>query len=125
MKTQLLGLLTIITLSGCKHSSKDPDLHAINTPSASKDEISMETVSDRFGDQMEIITNTTKNSITLRLNEKTYQLKKNQTTPGFSTEDNKYLFTETQDEVTFLKKDIDMVLFHGKKNQAESKMASQ
>jgi len=89
------------------------------------DDITKKTVSDSYGDQMEIITNNTKNTVIVRLNGKSYELKKNFETPNFSTDDNKYQFTETKSEVTFLKKDVDMVLFHGKKDQASTKMASQ
>lgn len=125
MKKTLFGLLVILTFSACKHSVKDPDLAVTNNEATSNDKITKETISDRHGDEMEVITNNTKEVITLHLNGKTYELKKNHSTPGFSTEDNKYLYTETKNEVTFLKKEMDMVLFHGKRAQAESKMASQ
>ncbi|MDF2932244.1 MAG: hypothetical protein K0R36_1575 [Chryseobacterium sp.] len=125
MKKTVLGLFVILTLSACKHSAKDPDLAVSNTEVSSQDKITKETIADRHGDEMEIITNNTKEIITVHLNGKTYELKKNHESPGFSTEDNKYLFTNTKSEVTFLQKDVDMVLFHGKKNQAETKMASQ
>lgn len=125
MKNLVYGFVLILTFTACKHSSKDPDLAIINTETASQDDISKETISDRHGDEMEIITNNTKNVVTVHLNGKTYELRKNHESTGFSTEDNKYLFTNTKNEVTFLQKDVDMVLFHGKKNQAETKMASQ
>ncbi|UFH31342.1 hypothetical protein LNP04_15415 [Chryseobacterium sp. C-71] len=125
MKKLLLGFFIILTLAACKHSAKDPDLAVVNTEAESQDDITKETISDRHGDEMEVITNNTRDIITVHLNGKTYELKKNHSTPGFSTEDNKYLYTETKNEVTFLKKEMDMVLFHGKRNQAETKMASQ
>ena len=125
MKKSVFGFFIILALSACKHSAKDPDIAVNNIETASKDEISKETISDRHGDEMEIIMNNTKDIVTLHLNGKTYELKKNHENAGFSTEDNKYLFTENKNEVTFLQKDVDMVLFHGKKNQAETKMASQ
>jgi len=125
MKTILFGFFIVLTLAACKHSAKDPDNAITNVQEAPKDDISKAVISDRFGDEMEIITNNTKNTVTVHLNGKTYELKRNQETPGFSTEDNQYQYTETQNEVTFLKKDIDMVLFHSKKDQAASKMASQ
>ncbi|RZJ42102.1 MAG: hypothetical protein EOO19_13975 [Chryseobacterium sp.] len=125
MKKSVFGFFVILTLAACKHSAKDPDIAVNNTETASQDEISKETIADRHGDEMEIITNNTKNIVTVHLNGKTYELKKNHETAGFSTDDNRYLFTSTKNEVTFLQKDVDMVLFHGKKNQAETKMASQ
>lgn len=128
MKKSILGLLVILTLAACKHSAKDPDINTLNPETAkttSEDDITKKTVSDSYGDQMEIITNNTKNTVIVRLNGKSYELKKNFETPNFSTDDNKYQYTETKHEVTFLKKDVDMVLFHGKKEQASTKMASQ
>jgi len=126
MKKSVFGLFLILTLSACKHSAKDPDLTVTNAETAiSKDDITKQTISDRHGDEMEIIMNNTKDIVTVHLNGKTYELKKNHENAGFSSEDSKYLFTETKNEVTFLQKDVDMVLFHGKKNQAETKMASQ
>lgn len=125
MKKTFFGFFVILTLAACKHSAKDPDLAVASNEAISQDDITKETISDRHGDEMEVITNNTKDHITLHLNGKTYELKKNHSTPGFSTEDNKYLFTETKNEVTFLKKEMDMVLFHGKRNQADTKMASQ
>lgn len=125
MKAILFGFFIVLTLAACKHSAKDPDTAITAVQEVPKDKISKEIISDRHGEEMEIITNNTKNTITVHLNGKTYELKKNRETPEFSTEDNQYQYTETQNEVTFLKKDIDMVLFHSKKNQAASKMASQ
>lgn len=126
MKNFVLGLIIILTLSACKHSAKDPDTATVKqeTPT-SQDEITRLTVYDRHGDDMEIITNNTKNTVAVRLSGKTYELHKNAENPGFSTADNKYQFTETKYEVTLLQKDVDMVLFHGKKDQSTTKMASQ
>ncbi|KUJ51203.1 hypothetical protein [Chryseobacterium sp. JAH] len=125
MKKLILGFFIILTFTACKHSAKDPDVTIVTPEAVSKDEITKETIADRHGDEMEIIMNNTKEIVTVHLNGKTYKLKKNQESTGFSTDDNKYLFTNTKNEVTFLQKDVDMVLFHGKKNQADTKMASQ
>jgi hypothetical protein len=125
MKKLVFGFFIILSFTACKHSSKDPDVTMAASVPESQDEITKETISDRHGDEMEIIMNNTKDIVTVHLNGRTYELKKNHETAGFSTEDNKYLFTNTKTEVTFLQKDVDMVLFHGKKNQADTKMASQ
>ena len=126
MKKILLAFIVILTISACKHSAKDPDTTPIKQEtSTSQDEITKLTVYDRHGDEMEIITNNTKNTDAVRLSGKTYELHKNAENPGFSTSDNKYQFTENKHEVTFLQKDVDMVLFHGKKDQSTTKMASQ
>ncbi|MCU7612960.1 hypothetical protein N0B16_00765 [Chryseobacterium sp. GMJ5] len=124
MKLKLFGLIIILILTGCKHASKDPDLAMLTAPSE-KEDVVKDVITDRHGEQMEVVTNTTKNRITIHLNGTTYELIKNKTMPGFSTADNEYQFTEANNEVTFLKKDADMVLFHSKKNQSSSKMASQ
>ncbi|MFY1047742.1 hypothetical protein [Chryseobacterium sp. GP-SGM7] len=122
----LLLVLYTLTFTACTHSAKDPDLQTVEAKTEiSNDEISKKTIVDRHGDEMEIITNNTKNTVTVRLNGKSYELHKNFENAGFSTSDNKYQFNETKNEVTFLKKDADMVLFHGKKDQASTKMASQ
>lgn len=116
MKTIITVFIAFIALTACQNTAKDPDLKVVNAASISDDNISKSIVTDSYGDQMEIINNLTKNTITLHLDGKTYQLKKNESTPGFSTEDNKYLFTETKNEVTFIKKEVEMVLFRSKKN---------
>ncbi|MEG1590867.1 hypothetical protein [Chryseobacterium sp.] len=126
MKNFFLGFFIILTLSACKDSAKDPDTSTVKqeTPK-SQDDITKVTVTDRYGDEMEIMTNNTKNTVVVRLNGQSYELKKNIENPSFSTNDNKYQFTETKYEVTFLKKDADMVLFHAKKEKPTTKMASQ
>ncbi|MGO4710156.1 hypothetical protein AB4Y90_13765 [Chryseobacterium sp. 2TAF14] len=126
MKKISLGLLVISALSACTHSAKDPDTTIVQqeTP-ASRDDISKVTVADRHGDKMEIITNNTKNTVVVRLNGQTYELQKNLENPGFSTDDNQYQFIENKYEVTLLKKDVDMVLFHAKKDQPSKKIALQ
>lgn len=126
MKKLLPGFLIILTLSACKHSAKDPDTSIVKQEKAiSQDDITKVTLADRHGDEMEIITNNTKNTVIVRLNGQSYELYKNVENPGFSTDDNKYQFTETKYEVTFLKKDADMVLFHAKKDQPTKKIALQ
>ncbi|MCD1118466.1 hypothetical protein [Chryseobacterium turcicum] len=126
MKNLVLGFIIILTLSACKHSAKDPETTTIQQEiPTSQDEITKLTVYDRHGDNMDIITNNTKNTVAVRLSGKTYELHKNAENPSFTTADNKYQFTETKYEVTFLQKDVDMVLFHGKKDPSATKMASQ
>lgn len=116
MKNFLLGFFIILTLSACTHSAKDPDTATVKqeTPT-SQDDITKVTIADRHGDEMEIITNNTKNTVVVRLNGQSYELKKNIENPSFSTEDNKYQFTETKYEVTFLKKMLIWSCFMRKK----------
>ncbi|WP_312341660.1 hypothetical protein [Chryseobacterium binzhouense] len=127
MKTKLFTLGILYSLIACTHSAKDADAKTtvqteVNT---NDDEIIRETITDRHGEQMEIIRNQTKNTIVIRLNGTSYELYKNQENPGYSTSDSKYQFTENKKDVTFLKKDADMVLFHGKKTPNNEKIASQ
>lgn len=127
MKTKLFTLGILYSLIACTHSAKDADAKTtvqteVNT---NDDEIIRETITDRHGEQMEIIRNQTKNTIVIRLNGTSYELYKNQENPGYSTSDSKYQFTENKKDVTFLKKDADMVLFHGEKTPNNEKIASQ
>lgn len=127
MKTKLFTLGILYSLIACTHSAKDADAKTtvqteVNT---NNDEIIRETITDRHGEQMEIIRNQTKNTVVIRLSGKSYELYKNQENPGYSTSDSKYQFTENKKDVTFLKKDADMVLFHGEKTPNNEKIASQ
>ncbi|WP_144283564.1 hypothetical protein [Chryseobacterium echinoideorum] len=128
MKIKLLTLGILYSLIACTHSAKDADVKA-DIPTHAKitndDEILRETIVDRHGEQMEITRNKTKNTIVIRLTGKSYELYKNHENPGYSTSDSKYQFTENKKDVTFLKKDADMVLFHGKKESNNEKIASQ
>lgn len=127
MKTKLFTLGILYSLIACTHSAKDADAKTtvqteVNT---NDDEIIRETITDRHGEQMEIIRNQTKNTVVIRLSGKSYELYKNHENSGFSTSDGKYQFTENKKDVTFLKKDADMVLFHGEKTPNNEKIASQ
>ncbi|WP_407406065.1 hypothetical protein [Chryseobacterium sp.] len=117
MKTFISTLVVFIVLTACQNTAKDPDVKVANEASVSQDEITKSLITDSYGYEMEIIRNHSKNTVTIHLDGKTYQLKKNESTPGYSTEDNKYLYTDTKNEVIFTKKDVEMVLFRGKKSQ--------
>ena len=127
MKTKLFTLGILYSLIACTHSAKDADAKTTVQTEANTndDEIIRETITDRHDEQMEIIRNQTKNTIVIRLNGTSYELYKNQGNPGYSTSDSKYQFTENKKDVTFLKKDADMVLFHGEKTPNNEKIASQ
>ncbi|SDM16752.1 hypothetical protein [Chryseobacterium taihuense] len=128
MKTKLFTLGILYSLIACTHSAKDADAKTTvqtEAKTTNEDEIVRETITDRHGEEMEIIRNETKNTVVIRLNGKSYELHKNHENPGYSTSDSKYQFTENKKDVTFLKKDVDMVLFHGDKNLNNEKMASQ
>ena len=118
-----LFMLFILTEMSCKHSAKDPEVNisSVENSSSKEDDITKRTVYDRHGDKMEIISNDTKNSLIIRLNGNSYDLKKNNETETFSTNDNLYQFIETKNDISFIKKNVDMVLFHTKKEKASSK----
>ncbi|MBQ0152123.1 MAG: hypothetical protein KBS61_04450 [Chryseobacterium sp.] len=124
MKTFISVFAVFMVLTACQNLAKDPDAKVASEASTSTDEITKSLITDNYGDEMEIINNHSKNTVTLHLDGKTYQLKKNDSTPGYSTEDNKYLFTDSKNEVIFTKKDVDMVLFRGKKTQEPARVNS-
>lgn len=77
MKNFTVGFFIILALSACTHSAKDPDTAAVKQEThTSQDDITKATVVDRHGDEMEIITNNTKNTVVVRLNGQSYELKK-------------------------------------------------
>jgi len=125
---QILTLgLVAVSITACKHSAKDSDVTVatpVTTTTTANDDIEKETVTDSFGDRLEMITNKTKNTIIVRLNGESYEFHKNNEGHDYSTEDNQYQFSQTKREVTLMKKGIDMVLFHGKRNQTDAKLAS-
>ncbi|WP_295211615.1 hypothetical protein [uncultured Chryseobacterium sp.] len=122
-------LLPLLSLAACKHQAKEEEVVSENVTDAKKDidHIKKEIYTDDFGDQLEVAINETQNTVVVRLNGKTYELKKSEELPEFTAGDAVYQFSDVRGEVTFLKKDYNMVLFHHKKNKpssADTKMAS-
>lgn len=129
LKTITIALITLLTLAACRHQSKEEEANLENVADIKKnaDHITKEIYTDDFGDQLELTINETQNTVTVRLNGKTYELKKNDEMPEFTATDAFYQFSDVRGEVTFLKRDYNMVLFHHKKAKASSsdtKMAS-
>ncbi|KPH14163.1 hypothetical protein [Chryseobacterium sp. ERMR1:04] len=93
-------------------------LVACNSPETTKktllniDKITKNVFTDRYGDKMEVAINSTKKIVDISLYGKRHTLKQNKTTSGVSASNDTYEYTKTANEVTFLKKDIDVVLFH-------------
>ncbi|SDQ14965.1 hypothetical protein SAMN05421664_0747 [Chryseobacterium soldanellicola] len=121
--------LFALSLTACRHSAKEGEmLTATNTTTstASKDEITKNVFTDSYGDQMEVAVNHTNNTITIHLDGKTYELKKNDDLPDYTASNAEYQYSDINGNITFLKKNIDMVLFHLKsdKNRSSNKMAS-
>ena len=124
-----MGLFAL-SLTACRHSAKEGEmLTSTNaTPtSVSKDDITKDVFTDSYGDQMEVAVNHTDNTITIHLDGKTYELKKSDDLPNYTASNAEYLYSDINGNITFLKKNVDMVLFHlknDKSNRSASKMAS-
>lgn len=127
---KLLHLLILgsiaFTLTACRHSSKDPEIITSNAP-VEADDITKDVFTDNYGEQMEVALNNSNNTITIHLDGKTYELKKNEDLPHYTASNTEYLYSNIKGNITFLKKNVDMVLFHHKKDNkqpASTKMAS-
>lgn len=130
---KLLQILTIavlpaFTITACRHQSKEEEVSLQNVAEVQNtDKITKDVYTDEFGDQLEVAVNETQNTITIRLDGKSYELKKNEELPEYTAGDADFQYSDIRGEVTFLKKDYNMVLFHHKKNKSSSsntKMAS-
>ncbi|MCW3162388.1 hypothetical protein [Chryseobacterium oryctis] len=110
-----MGVFTLSTIS-CRHS-KESEMNVIkdDAPSVNNDDISKNVFTDENGEQMEVVVNNTKNIVTIRLEGKTYELKKNNQLPEFTATNAEYQYSNIRGKVTLLKKDYNMVLFQTKK----------
>ncbi len=128
-KKVLFSILFILALTAisCKHSTKENEIVATK-PSVeiAKDSITRATYVDDFGDQMEVMINHTQSTAKVFLNGKTYEIKKVDELPEYTAANEDYQYSDIHGNITFLKKDADMVLFHYKKNKenSQTKMAS-
>ncbi|PKF75599.1 hypothetical protein [Chryseobacterium sp. PMSZPI] len=78
-------------------------------------------VDDEFGDdEMEVVINNTHNTVIIHFEGETYQLSKNNDLPSYTAENPEYRFSDIKGEITFLKKDSEMVLFHHEPNNKKS-----
>jgi predicted transport protein len=129
LKITLIAVLSAFTITACKHQAKEEEISLQQNVSEvqDNDKITKDVYTDEFGDQLEVTLNETQNTITIRLNGKSYELKKNEELPEYTATDADYQYSDIRGDVTFLKKDYNMVLFHHKKDQSSSsgtKMAS-
>lgn len=130
MKKNVLFLVfcaLAITLLSCNHSTKENEV-AVIEPARKivNDSITKATFVDDFGDQMEVIINHTQNTAKIFLDGKTYEIKKIDELPEYTAANEAYQYSNIRGNITFLKKDADMVLFHYKqtKENRPTKMAS-
>lgn len=124
--TLVLGL-TALTVIACKQPGKGKAFAAekpVNTDNIVKNVYT----DDEFGeDDMEVGINHSKNTATIHLEGQTYELKKRNDLPNYTAEDAEYRYSDINGEITFIRKDFDMVVFHHKrepKTQKSTKMAS-
>jgi len=123
-------ILILFTAVACKHPSKEEDIDLQNVTAiqnADHDKIMKDVYTDEYGDQIEVAVNETRNTITVHLNGKSYELKKSDELPEYTAGDAEYQYSDINGDITFLRKGYNMVMFHHKKNKASSgstKMAS-
>lgn len=124
----MTGLLLLFMLAACKHSAKEEEVHIqdINHAEDDQDKIVKQVYTDEYGDQMEVTVNESKNTVSIRLGGKSYELKKKDELPEYTAGDADYQFSDIRGEVTLLRKGYNMVLFHHKKEKGtgNTKMAS-
>ena len=120
--------LAVLSATACKHPAKETEsLSEVQPTAVETDKITKEVFTDSFGDQMEVTVNETQNTVTVHLDGKTYELKKNEDLPKYTASNAEYQYSNIRGNITFLKKNVDMVLFHHKhdgKNRTATKMAS-
>lgn len=122
-------IFMVFTLTACSHQPKEEEVNLENISekvNAPKDKITKDVFTDDFGDQLEVAVNETQNTVIIRLDGKTYELKKSHELPEYTATDADYQYSDVRGEVTFLRKGYNIVLFHHKKNKISSgtKMAS-
>lgn len=128
LSVTIILALAALSITACKHPVKETEsLTEVQPGHVTTDEITKEVFTDSFGDQMEVTVNETQNTVTVHLNGKTYELKKNEDLPEYTASNAEYQYSDIRGNITFLKKNVDMVLFHYKhngKNRTATKMAS-
>ncbi|MBK1895284.1 hypothetical protein [Chryseobacterium paridis] len=122
----IILVLAVVSVAACKSSAKDePEIVA--NQSVETDEITKDVFTDSFGDKIEVAINNTDNTAVVHLNGKSYELKKNKDLPNYTASNSEYQYSNIRGNITFLKRNVDMVLFHHKQDKKESgssKMAS-
>jgi len=124
-----LTLLLVFTITACKHQTKEEELNLQNlndTEAVEQDKITKNVFTDAYGDKLEVTLNETQNTVIVRLDGKTYEMKKSDELPEFTAVNPDYQYSDIRGEVTFMRKGYNIVLFHHKKDRSSSdtKMAS-
>lgn len=122
----ILGIIAF-SVTACRHSAKESETLTNTIQPVNTDDISKDVFTDTYGDQMEVAINNSKNTMTVHLDGKTYELKKSEDLPEYTASNAEYQYSNIRGNITFLKKNVDMVLFHHTKEKqqpASTKMAS-
>ncbi|ASW74588.1 hypothetical protein IQ37_04225 [Chryseobacterium piperi] len=122
-----LIILAVASVTACKSSAKDEPEIVANNPVETTDEITKDVFTDSYGDKIEVTINNTDNTAIIHLAGKSYELKKNKDLPNYTASNSEYQYSNIKGNITFLKRNVDVVLFHHKaqkKDSSPSKMAS-
>jgi len=125
----LNAFFIILTFTACKHQGKDEEVNMQNlndTETVDQDKITKNTFTDAYGDKLEVALNETQNTVIVRLDGKTYEMRKSDEQPDYTAVNADYQYSDIRGEVTFMRKGYNIVLFHHKKDKPTSstKMAS-
>lgn len=120
MSAKLFIIMTAVVLYSCTAPSKDPDIQIPKQEIESHEEIVFHDYTDPLGEKISVGTHKEKDSRTVKYNGSVYVLEKDFESNTYSTSDNEYQFTENNKEVTFLKKNYNMVLFTSKKSAEQA-----
>ena len=108
---------------GCEQPGKSKLFKADKSTSHSDHIIKNVYLDDQFAeDEMEVIMNTATNTVTIHLDGETHELKKSIDMPDFTAENAEYRYSDINGEITFLKRDLDMVIFHHKDKRKQEKI---
>ncbi|MBB6372383.1 hypothetical protein [Chryseobacterium shigense] len=124
--TSVLIGLAVLSSTACKHPGKEAEAIS-DTVSENKDETSKDIFTDSYGEKIEVTINHSKGTATVHLEGKTYDLKKSDALPEYTASNEEYQYSNIKGNITLLKKNVDMVLFHTKseaKGSGPAKMAS-
>ncbi|ANF49788.1 hypothetical protein A0O34_04190 [Chryseobacterium glaciei] len=122
----IFGIIAF-SVTACRHSAKESETLTNTIQPVNTDDITKDVFKDAYGDQMEVAINNSKNTMTVHLDGKTYELKKSEDLPEYTASNAEYQYSNIRGNITFLKKNVDMVLFHHTKEKqqpASTKMAS-
>lgn len=124
----IILILAVVSVAACKSSAKEElEVTTANQPEKKTDEITKDIFTDNYGDKIEVAINSTDNTAVVHLDGKSYELKKNKDLPDYTASNSEYQYSNIRGNITFLKRNVDMVLFHHKqekKQSGSSKMAS-